>query len=93
MRIIGADGQPDMVTLNQPQMTAEGIQKVLNDVTVGEYDVVMDTGPAFSTRRQQAVEAMMPLMAQNEVFKPLGTCSLGIWTFQAQIPLPTAWPP
>ena len=72
VRIIGADGQPDMVTLNQPVQTAEGIQKVLNDVTVGEYDVVMDTGPAFQTKRQQAVEAMMPLMAQNEIFQAAG---------------------
>lgn len=72
VRIIGADGQPDMVTLNQPQLTAEGITKVLNDVTVGEYDVVMDTGPAFSTRRQMAVEAMMPLMAKQEVFQAAG---------------------
>jgi hypothetical protein len=39
---------------------------VLNDVTVGEYDVVMDTGPGFQTKRQQAVEAMMPLLTGNQ---------------------------
>ena len=72
VRIIGADGQPDMVTLNHPAQTAEGIMKVLNDVTVGEYDVVMDTGPAFQTRRQMAVEAMMPLMAKEEIFQAAG---------------------
>ena len=72
IRIIGADGQPDIVTINHPQQTAEGIQKILNDVTVGEYDVVMDTGPAFQTRRQQAVEAMMPLMAKEEIFQAAG---------------------
>ena len=72
VRIIGADGTPDIVTLNQPVQTAEGIEKVLNDVTVGEYDVVMDTGPAFQTRRQQAVEAMMPLMAKEEIFQAAG---------------------
>ena len=43
-----------------------------NDVTVGEYDVVMDTGPAFQTKRQQAVEAMMPLMAKEEIFQAAG---------------------
>lgn len=72
IRIIGADGQPDMVTINHPAQTAEGVAKVLNDVTVGEYDVVMDTGPAFQTRRQQAVEAMMPLMAKEEIFQAAG---------------------
>jgi hypothetical protein len=62
MRIIGSDGQPDMTTINEKTE----VGKVLNDVTVGEYDVVMDTGPGFQTRRQQAVEAMMPLLTGNE---------------------------
>ena len=62
MRIIGSDGQPDMTTINQRTEVGE----VLNDVTVGEYDVVMDTGPGFQTKRQQAVEAMMPLLTGNE---------------------------
>jgi hypothetical protein len=62
MRIIGSDGQPDMTTINQ----ATEVGEVLNDVTVGEYDVVMDTGPGFQTKRQQAVEAMMPLLTSNQ---------------------------
>lgn len=72
VRIIGADGRPDMVTLNHPAQTAEGASKVLNDVTVGEYDVVMDTGPSFQTKRAQAVESMMPLMQKPEVFQVAG---------------------
>jgi hypothetical protein len=35
---------------------------VLNDVTVGTYDVVMDTGPGYDTRRQEGVAAMMELL-------------------------------
>jgi hypothetical protein len=62
MRIIGSDGQPDMTTINQ----ATEVGEVLNNVTVGEYDVVMDTGPGFQTKRQQAVEAMMPLLTSNQ---------------------------
>jgi len=62
MRIIGSDGQPDMTTINQ----ANEVGEVLNDVTVGEYDVVMDTGPGFQSKRQQAVEAMMPLLTSNQ---------------------------
>ena len=68
MRIIGVDGKPDMTTLNDLQATGE----VLNNVTVGEYDVVMDTGPGYNSKRQEAVEAMMPLMAQNEIFQAAG---------------------
>ena len=68
MRIIGVDGKPDMTTLNELQATGE----VLNNVTVGEYDVVMDTGPGYNSKRQEAVEAMMPMMAQNEIFQVAG---------------------
>ena len=69
MRIIGSDGQPDMTTINEKNEIGE----VLNDVTVGEYDVVMDTGPGFQSKRQQAVESMMPLLTGNaELFKIAG---------------------
>ena len=69
MRIIGSDGQPDMTTINEQGAVGE----VLNDVTVGEYDVVMDTGPGFQSKRQQAVEAMMPLLTGNsELFNIAG---------------------
>ena len=65
MRIIGDDGQPDLVTLNTPGTDEFGIQKILNDVTIGEYDVVMDTGPGYNSKRQEAVTAMMPLFAAD----------------------------
>jgi hypothetical protein len=68
LRIIGADGKPDLTTLNDLQATGE----VLNDVTVGLYDVVMDTGPGYNSKRMEAVEAIMPLMAQNEIFQVAG---------------------
>jgi len=66
MRIIGADGKPDLVTINEHSQDEQGVHKILNDVTVGEYDVVMETGPGFNSKRQAAVEAMMPLINGNE---------------------------
>ncbi|NDD55557.1 hypothetical protein EBZ39_17110, partial [bacterium] len=66
LRIIGADGQPEMVTLNERKVDELGVEKILNDVTVGEYDVVMDTGPGYQSKRLEAVNAMMPLLANNE---------------------------
>jgi hypothetical protein len=66
MRIIGADGQPDLVTINERVQEAMGAFKVVNDVTVGEFDVVMDTGPGYQSKRMQAVEAMLPLLGANE---------------------------
>lgn len=65
MRIIGDDGKPDLVTINQPGEDEQGIQKILNDVTVGQYDVVMDTGPGYNSKRSEAVESMMTLLAAD----------------------------
>ena len=66
MRIIGEDAQPEMVTINEPSQTEEGVYEILNDVTVGQYDVVMDTGPGYNSKRLEAVNSMMPLMQGNE---------------------------
>lgn len=63
MRIIGEDGKPDLVTINKFDPS---VGKVLNDVTVGEYDVTMDTGPGYNSKRQAAVDAMMPLIGSNQ---------------------------
>lgn len=65
MRIIGYDGKPELVTINQ-KVAEDGVDKVLNDVTVGEYDVYMDTGPGYQSKRQEAVEAMMPMISTNQ---------------------------
>jgi len=67
MRIIGDDGKPELTTVNQKtgQMDENGIEMILNDVTVGEYDVVMETGPGYNTKRQEAVDSMMQLLAAD----------------------------
>ena len=65
MRIIGDDGKPDLVSLNSYGADEEGVYKILNDTSVGEYDVVMDTGPGYNSKRQEAVTAMMPLLSAD----------------------------
>ena len=66
MRIIGDDGKHELVTVNQQTADANGVSRILNDLRVGEYDVVMDTGPGFNSKRQEAVTAMMPLISSNQ---------------------------
>ena len=65
MRIIGDDGKPEMVTINEQGQDEQGVSKVLNDVTVGEYDVVMETGPGYNSKRQEAVDSMMGLLGAD----------------------------
>jgi hypothetical protein len=65
MRIIGDDGKPDLVEINKHGQDEEGVYKILNDVTVGEYDVVMDTGPGYNSKRIEAVNSMMPMLSAD----------------------------
>ena len=67
MRIIGDDGKPELTTINQKtgKQDENGIEEILNNVTVGEYDVVMETGPGYNTKRQEAVDSMMTLLAAD----------------------------
>jgi len=62
LRIIGDDGKGEIVNVNQKSMDEMGVEKILNDVTVGEYDVVMETGPGYNSKRQEAVESMVQML-------------------------------
>lgn len=60
-RIIGEDGVPKVITINE-QKEENGVKTVLNDVTVGKYSVVMDTGPGYATQREEAADSMERLL-------------------------------
>ena len=72
-RIIGIDGNVDMVKINpmQPEPVKEirdenGIvlEKIYNP-SVGVYDVMVTTGPGYMTKRQEALDAMSMLLQSN----------------------------
>lgn len=58
-RIIGEDGQPELVKLNQP--FDQGGQEKIYRMDVGQYDVTVDVGPSYATKRQEAVASMVEL--------------------------------
>lgn len=62
LRIIGDDGKGEIVNVNQKSMDEMGVEKILNDVTVGQYDVVMETGPGYNSKRQEAVDSMISML-------------------------------
>jgi hypothetical protein len=61
MRIIGDDGKPGMVTINDDQ----AIGKIENDLTVGEYDVVMDTGPGYNSKREEGAAMIAQMIGAD----------------------------
>jgi hypothetical protein len=60
-RIIGEDSTPEMVTLNE-RTNEGGIEKIKNDLSVGRYDVVMDTGPGYDSKREEGAENLLKLL-------------------------------
>jgi hypothetical protein len=67
IRIMGEDGKVDLKWINKPtgmqvldEQTGQPLdqQKIENDVTVGAYDIVMDTGPSYTTKRAEARDSM-----------------------------------
>ena len=58
VRIIGADDEEKMATINALMVTQDGPVS-MNDVTVGKYGVKVQVGPNYSTMRQEAAENML----------------------------------
>lgn len=71
-RIIGEDGSIETVALDPDldaasQQTPKG-EPNHHNITIGRYDVSMDIGPAYATRRQDSAQAMIEMV---RAFPPL----------------------
>lgn len=73
VRIVGEDGKPGMARINPSQgvpvnkiVDSNGsvVDRIYNP-GVGKYDVVVVTGPGYSTKRQEAMESMAQLLMGN----------------------------
>lgn len=61
-RILGEDGVPKMEAINTKEKGEDGVERIKNDMTIGRYAVVMDTGPGYATKREEAAENMLELL-------------------------------
>lgn len=72
VQIVGDDEKPDAVKINAPTLTqpkrGKPSEQVLYDVTKGEYDVIVDVGPAYASRRAEALEHLMELVQSVPAF-------------------------
>ncbi len=60
VRVLGVDGQQKIVRVNELFDSNEGQQKGFF-LGKGKYDVTIDTGPSYQTKRQEAVADMLDL--------------------------------
>lgn len=58
-RIIGEEGEQEIIAINQ--IFEKKGEKVIYDLGAGKYDVTVETGPSFATKRQEALASMLDL--------------------------------
>ncbi len=73
IRILGEDGKEQLIDINKaaPGDGTEETERVVNDVTVGAYDVVFQPGPSYSTRREEARDGMNSFIQAAPQVAPL----------------------
>lgn len=57
IRVLGNDESARMVQINQ-----DVAGEVINDLTVGKYDIVISVGPSYATKRIESAESLMALV-------------------------------
>jgi len=70
--IMAQDGETELTPLNQTVFDKESQKDVIvNDLTLGKYGVVAETGPAFATQRQESAQQIIDLIATSPTFETL----------------------
>lgn len=58
VRILGEDDSAQHVTINEPQINEQTgkVEKILNNMSAGTYDITIANGPSYTTMRQESAE-------------------------------------
>jgi len=70
VRIMGEDKKTQNVPVNQPQQQIDGTSQVY-DLTVGKYDLIVNVGLGFQTRREEAAYGMTELVRSYPMAAPI----------------------
>lgn len=62
VRIIGIDGAEKWVKLYEPYKDTKTGKVIVHDPGVGKYDVTVDVGPSYATKREEAATTMMEII-------------------------------
>ncbi len=83
-RILEEDGTSSIVTLNQVVFDRQSQTNVeLNNLTVGEYDVVCDVGPAFNSQQKETAQAFLDMAAIDPTIAQNG---MDVWLKNLNVP-------
>jgi hypothetical protein len=73
LHIQGEDGSDKIVNVNvnTGRLRQDGTPEILNDLTVGKYDLVATVGVGFSSRRQEMLDGMKETMQYAPAIAPV----------------------
>jgi hypothetical protein len=65
IEIMGIDGQKTLERINSARINDDGVVEPVNDLTTGRYDLVVDVGPSYTTKRIEALNMMVEIAKMN----------------------------
>ena len=68
VRVLGEDGTPKNVQVNSPQPDPHGN---VYELARGKYDLIVEAGPSFTSRREEAATFLLETMRANPQTAPL----------------------
>ena len=71
VEIMGIDGQKKLERINTARVNEEGVIEQVNDLTTGRYDLVVDVGPSYTTKRIEALNMMVEIAKMNPAIMQL----------------------
>jgi len=80
IRVLNIDGTSEEVTINAAALNEfnqrvvdqeTGKEVIVNDLTVGKYDAVVEAGASFNTQRQESAQQLIELATGSAVFEEL----------------------
>jgi len=74
LRILGEDGKREEIKINQVAgFEPDGLTpRLMNDVTTGSYDVALQMGPSYATKREEARDGMTQFMQAPNIAPLIG---------------------
>lgn len=70
VRILGHDGKAQSVPLNQQVQLPDGTSRIYN-LSAGKYDLSVEAGPSYTTRREEAAETLSTLIVADQRLGPI----------------------
>ena len=72
VRLLNPDGSEGWETINEIHIDPmTGDETLLNDISVGKFDVAVTAGPSYSTKRQEAADQMLQLVSAAPEYRAI----------------------